>query len=96
MYNRACDVDGCNVWKCAEPLLSTKQNSIRFRRIHVFRVDFVCFVQRAFDEKKEKTVTSLNPGLLSWSSLLTTTRSSDNSNRNFVKFGSELTTFFCV
>ena len=29
MYNRACDIDGCNVWKCAEPLLSTKQNSIR-------------------------------------------------------------------
>ena len=28
---RACDIDGCNVWKCAEPLLSTKQNSIRFR-----------------------------------------------------------------
>jgi len=20
MYNRACDVDGCNVWKCAEPV----------------------------------------------------------------------------
>ena len=19
MYNRACDIDGCNVWKCAEP-----------------------------------------------------------------------------
>ena len=33
MYNRACDIDGCNVWKCAEPLLSTKQNSIRFCRI---------------------------------------------------------------
>jgi len=33
MYNKACDVDGCNVWKCAAPLLSTKQNSIRFRRI---------------------------------------------------------------
>jgi len=33
MYNRACDIDGCNVWKCGEPLLSTKQNSIRFWRI---------------------------------------------------------------
>ena len=30
MYNGACDIDGCNLWKCAEPLLSTEQNSIRF------------------------------------------------------------------
>ena len=30
IYNRACNIDGRYVWKYAEPLLSTKQNSIRF------------------------------------------------------------------
>ena len=28
IYNRTCDIDGCYGWKCAQSLLSTKQNGI--------------------------------------------------------------------
>jgi len=34
MYNRACDIDGCNVWKCAESFAEYQtENSIPFCKI---------------------------------------------------------------